>query len=236
MRSDFKKMEDEMEHLVVNMGEITVFNERIDETFKDKRSDMERLSSADTLLKKLQFVFDLPNKLTRFVDAGGGASYASAVKYYTKARRTLDRYKHMSTFKSIEDDCAQIIQVLKRKLYERLNATDTTQDIVSESVDLLAQLDEPVENLLNKYIERVEDSLSADLSTLSLDIDMLVSSTSTANKSSSPSDSANNGNHHVIAMDILEFVDYGCNNFLANLSSAIHSYNALFINKKSPNR
>jgi vacuolar protein sorting-associated protein 51 len=232
MRSDFKKMEDEMEHLVVNMGEITVFNERIDETFRGKRGDIERFSNADTLLKKLQFLFDLPAKLTRFVEAGG-ASYATAVKYYTKARRTLDRYKHMSTFKSIEDDCAQIIDVLKRKLYERLNTSDSTQEIVSESVDLLAQLDEPAENLLNKYIERMESSLSSDLDTLSLDIDMLVSSTSSSTK---PCADPSARQTQPIAMDILEFVDYGCNNFLANLSLAIQSYNTLFVNKKSLNR
>ena len=53
MRSDFKKMEEEMENLVVNMGEITEFNEKINFSFKDGRKDISRLSDIDTLLKKV---------------------------------------------------------------------------------------------------------------------------------------------------------------------------------------
>ena len=53
MRSDFKKMEEEMENLVVNMGEITEFNEKINFSFKDGRKEISRLSDVDTLLKKV---------------------------------------------------------------------------------------------------------------------------------------------------------------------------------------
>jgi recombinational DNA repair ATPase RecF len=67
MRSDFKKMEEEMECLVVSMGEITEFNDKINCSFKDKRKELSRLSDIDTLLKKLQFLFDLPSKLNEFI-------------------------------------------------------------------------------------------------------------------------------------------------------------------------
>ena len=53
MRSDFKKMEEEMEHLVVSMGEITEFNEKINCSFKDRRKEISRLSGIDNLLKKV---------------------------------------------------------------------------------------------------------------------------------------------------------------------------------------
>ena len=53
MRSDFKKMEEEMEHLVVSMGEITVFNEKVNLTFKDSREEITRLKNTDNLLKKV---------------------------------------------------------------------------------------------------------------------------------------------------------------------------------------
>jgi hypothetical protein len=53
MRSDFKKMEEEMESLVVNMGDITEFNEKINYTFKTKRQDITRLNGANNLLKKV---------------------------------------------------------------------------------------------------------------------------------------------------------------------------------------
>ena len=53
MRSDFKKMEEEMENLVTSMGEITEFNEKINSTFKEKREEIGRLSEIDNLLKKV---------------------------------------------------------------------------------------------------------------------------------------------------------------------------------------
>ena len=53
MRKDFKKMEEEMEHLVVGMGEITEFNDKVNLTFKDRREEITRLNNTDNLLKKV---------------------------------------------------------------------------------------------------------------------------------------------------------------------------------------
>jgi hypothetical protein len=215
MRSDFKKMEEEMECLVVSMGEITEFNDKINGSFKDKRKELSRLSDIDTLLKKLQFLFDLPSKLNEFITVKN--SHALAVKYYCKARKTLDHYKQMPTFRNIEDDCKLIINNLKIKLYENIDSLESSPEKISESVNLLYQLDEPIEKLCSKYLNRVEKSLDGDLSNLQLNIDLLPS---TNNKESN---STNNQ-----YMDILEFVDHGCNNFLANLSSIIISFKSIF--------
>lgn len=56
MRSDFKKMEEEMEHLAVSMGEITEFNEKVNLAFKDRREEITRLKNTDNLLKKVFFL------------------------------------------------------------------------------------------------------------------------------------------------------------------------------------
>ena len=57
MRSDFKKMEEEMERLVMGMGEITEFNETVNMTFKDRREEITRLNYVDNLLKKVSLIF-----------------------------------------------------------------------------------------------------------------------------------------------------------------------------------
>ena len=217
MRSDFKKMEEEMEHLVVGMGEITEFNEKVNLTFKDRREEITRLNNVDNLLKKLQFLFDLPSRLNEFIE---NESYRMAVKYYCKARRTLDQYKQMPTFRSIEEDCTLIITNLKLKLYERFDSTDASQETISESVDLLYKLGEPMEQLCSKYISRAERFFDDDLAILTLNIDLL-----TKNNSKAQEETLKNE----IAMDILEFVDYGCNYFLANLSGVIQAFNSIFI-------
>ena len=53
MRSDFKKMEEEMENLVVKMADINEFNEEINSNFKDKRQEIAKLSGISNLLKKV---------------------------------------------------------------------------------------------------------------------------------------------------------------------------------------
>lgn len=220
MRNDFKKMEEEMEHLVVGMGEITEFNEKVNLTFKDRREEITRLNNTDNLLKKLQFLFELPSKLNECMNDND--SYPMAVKYYCKARTTLDHYKHMPTFRSIEDECNLTIDNLKQKLYERLNSTESSFELISESVDLLTKLDEPMDKLCSKYLARAEKCLDSDIDTLTLNIDLLNSKNERTSKQ-----------NHQIAMDILEFVDYGCNHFLSSLGSIIESFNLLFIRDAS---
>ena len=220
MRNDFKKMEDEMENLVSSMAEITEFNEKINSTFKEKRDEISRLSEIDTLLKKLQFLFDLPTKLNEFIT---DENYAMAVKYYCKARKTLDQYKHMPSFRGIEDDCSTMIKNLIEKLYERLNGLHNSTDLIGDSVILLSKLGEPLEKLCANYVIRIEKCLDGDLTTLNLNIDLL---TSKANNKI-------NGDNSQIAMDILEFIDYGCNKFLVNLSLTILNFNQMFIDNQN---
>lgn len=100
---------------------------------------------------KLQFLFDLPSKLNQLIES---ESYTMAVRYYCKARRTLDHYKHMPSFKGIQDDCNKIIVNLKDLLKAKYEATDSSIETIVECVDLLIQLDELPENLCLKYIER----------------------------------------------------------------------------------
>jgi hypothetical protein len=154
----------------------------------------------------------LPSKLNEFIAVK--KDYASAVKYYCKARKTLDHYKNMPTFRSIEEDCNTIIGNLKKQLYERLNSSESSSEMLSETVQLLYKLDEPIENLSIQYLKRVEASLEQDLRILSLNIELL--------------ESNNRQNNQEIAMDILEFVDHGCNHFLSNLILAIISFNKIF--------
>lgn len=70
MKSDFKQMETEMNKLAENMNSITTFSEQISNTLQDTRSQISRLSSIHSLLKRLQFLFKLPNKLKSQVEEG----------------------------------------------------------------------------------------------------------------------------------------------------------------------
>lgn len=68
MKSDFKVMEDEMEKLVTDMSQIASFANNISSNLQDRRQQITKLSNIHELLKNLQFLFDLPKKLSACVD------------------------------------------------------------------------------------------------------------------------------------------------------------------------
>ena len=77
MKDDFRQMEDEMESLAENMQRITDFSDTINATLADKRHKIKKLSGVHGMLKKLQFLFELPARLNKCMEMG---SYAQAVK------------------------------------------------------------------------------------------------------------------------------------------------------------
>ncbi|XP_031350915.1 vacuolar protein sorting-associated protein 51 homolog [Photinus pyralis] len=63
MKTDFKKMETEMDLLAQNMESITSFSQQISSTLQDTREQISKLSGIHSLLKRLQFLFKLPSTL-----------------------------------------------------------------------------------------------------------------------------------------------------------------------------
>lgn len=214
MKNDFKKMEDEMENLVASMENITNFNDKINETFKDRREEMNKLNGVNVMLKKLQFLFDLPKKLNKLIDEE--LRYTAAIRYYTKARKALDRYKHIQSFKVIDDECKIIIKRLNSLLIDRFKAPNSTIDILLESYDLLLKLDESPETLCEQYIQRCYYVLDDNLASLENSIKL----------SENPFD----GNP---GMDILEFIDASCSGFIRNLSESINTFNEMFMSQRN---
>ena len=69
---------------------------KISSRLEDRRERMNKLSSVHGLLQKLQFLMDLPTTLKEKIDNG---EYGQAVRVYQKARRVLEAYKDMPSFR-----------------------------------------------------------------------------------------------------------------------------------------
>ncbi|EFX60518.1 hypothetical protein DAPPUDRAFT_342945, partial [Daphnia pulex] len=95
MKSDFKTMEDEMEKLVQDMSHIATFANNISSNLQDRRQQITKLSNIHELLKNLQFLFDLPNKLKTCVEE---KNYSLAVKYYAKSEQVLQDFGDHPSF------------------------------------------------------------------------------------------------------------------------------------------
>lgn len=219
MKNDFKKMEDEMDCLANNMASITEFSGRISSTLQDQHEQITKLSGVHTLLRKLQFLFELPARLNKCIEL---EAYAQAVRYHGKARLILHQYQHMPSFQGIQNDCQKIMGELAQKLREKFRDGGTSAQDLAECVELLLQLGEPAEELCDEFLSHAESRLADDLKSLQADLG-LPSSTSGAPVTTAAAQLG----------DILEFVDQGCNSFVSNMCLVIASYQELFINRLS---
>ncbi|KAJ8266412.1 hypothetical protein GJAV_G00130140 [Gymnothorax javanicus] len=248
MKNDFKKMEDEMDCLSTNMAAITEFSARISGTLQDQHTQITKLSGVHTLLRKLQFLFELPARLNKCLEL---QAYAQAVSSHRRARCVLQQYSHMPSFRGIQDDCHAIMDQLAQQLRQKFRDGGTSAKDLSECVELLLQLDEPAEELCDKFLSHAQSRLETDLLSLeaelreplsvSAPIPPVDSAKSPAPKASSASaeegsaGSTPSTSSIVLSpssrTDILEFIDRGCNEFVSNLCLVIASYQELFISR-----
>ncbi|XP_078058912.1 vacuolar protein sorting-associated protein 51 homolog [Mustelus asterias] len=207
MKNDFKKMEDEMDCLATNMAAITEFSARISNTLQDQHQQITKLSGVHTLLRKLQFLFELPARLNKCIEL---EAYGQAVRYYSKARSVLHQYQHMPSFQGIQNDCQKIMSDLAQKLREKFRDSGSSAKDLAQCVELLLQLEEPAEELCDEFLAHAEARLLEDLSALEAEMGA---------PGSEP------------LSDILEFTDKGCNCFIGDTCLVIASYQDLFVHR-----
>lgn len=201
MKNDFKKMEDEMDLLVSNMESITSFSEKINDNLQDTRDKICHLSGVHSLLQRLQFLFKLPATLKSRMEE---KNYIQATQDYLHAQRVLQQYGDMPAFQGIKGDCEAILAELKTELRKEFCNPNASTKELTESVDLLLQLEEPPKELCSEFLTCAEKRLSEQLVML---------------KDQSEQ------------RDIAEFVDLGCSGFLSDLCLIVASFHDMFINR-----
>jgi len=102
---------------------------------------------------------------------------------------------------------------------------------LSECVELLLQLDEPAEELCDKFLNHAGARLQLDLAGLEAEIRPSEPPASSSPKTSSTSPKTTSTATPTAAKtDILEFIDRGCNEFVSSLCLVVTSYQELFVN------
>ncbi|KAL9983794.1 hypothetical protein ACROYT_G006024 [Oculina patagonica] len=231
MKHDFKKMEEEMDKLAKNMSTITDFSEKITGTLQGKRQQITKLSGVHALLKKLQFLFELPSRLNKCVEM---KQHGLAVRYYTKARDVLHHYSHMPSFHGIHQDCDEIVKQLIVQLREQLRNPKSTPKQLAECVDLLLQLKEPADELCDEFLAHAQERLDENLKALKAQVELKLSG-DTPVASEEEEEKAQEQDEEAKPwrpMDLLEFIDCGCNGFLSTICLVIASYKEQFIQRQ----
>ncbi len=238
MRVDFRAMEDEMDALADKMTAIGRSSGDISATLAERRKEIAGLSATHNLLNKLQFLFELPEKLREFVEADeddedeededSENDLETGVKHFLRAQRVLEQYQHMESFKGIKADCDEIVVELKARLLRRI---DNYHDEELEkrrkrdlgvTVQLLLALNEAPETLSGRYLKASRAKLTGSLDALERQVRLAEGEKSVLENQQRPSDAFE------APMDVLEFVDHGCNNYVSDLCLVMAAYNETF--------
>ncbi|PPS00086.1 hypothetical protein GOBAR_AA20585 [Gossypium barbadense] len=129
MKSNIVGMEANMEQLLDKIMSVQSRSDRVNTSLFEKREHIEKLHRTRNLLRKVQFIYDLPARLAKCIKS---EAYADAVKFYIGA-----------------------MPIFKGKLFSDSESIQAR----AEAAVLLKQLDFPVDSLQAKLLEKLEQSL-----------------------------------------------------------------------------
>ncbi|XP_075094000.1 vacuolar protein sorting-associated protein 51 homolog isoform X2 [Nicotiana tabacum] len=147
MNNNIVGMETNMEQLLEKIMSVQSRSDGVNTSLFEKREHIEKLHRTRNLLRKVQFIYDLPARLAKCIKS---EAYADAVKYYTGAMPIFKDCKRAS-----EEAIAIIIKALQGKVFSDSESIQAR----AEAVMLLKQLDFPVNNLKVQLFGKLEEFL-----------------------------------------------------------------------------
>ncbi|KAM5575996.1 vacuolar protein sorting-associated protein 51 [Rosa sericea] len=158
MKSNIVGMEANMEQLLDKIMSVQSRSDGVNTSLFEKREHIEKLHRTRNLLRKLQFIYDLPARLAKCIKS---EAYADAVKFYTGAMPIFKAYGD-SSFQDCKRASEEAVAIIIKNLQGKLFSDSESIQARAEAAVLLKQLDFPVDSLKVKLLEKLEQSV-ADL-------------------------------------------------------------------------
>ncbi|KAJ9187869.1 hypothetical protein P3X46_003284 [Hevea brasiliensis] len=155
MKNNIVGMEANMEQLLEKIMSVQSRSDGVNTSLFEKREHIEKLHRTRNLLRKVQFIYDLPARLGKCIKS---EAYADAVRFYTGAMPIFKAYGDSSfqdCKRASEEAMATIIKNLQGKLFSDTESIQAR----AEAAVLLKQLDFPVDSLKAKLFEKLEQLL-----------------------------------------------------------------------------
>lgn len=156
MKSNIVGMESNMEQLLEKIMSVQSRSDGVNSSLFEKREHVEKLHRTRNLLRKVQFIYDLPARLGKCIKS---EAYADAVRFYTGATPIFKAYGDSSfqdCKRASEEAMATIIKNLEGKLFSDSESIQAR----AEAAVLLKQLNFPVESLKARLLEKLAQSLA----------------------------------------------------------------------------
>ncbi|OQR97619.1 fat-free family protein [Achlya hypogyna] len=149
-QTNVETMESEVKRVVESMGKITQQSENVGNALAPFRSKVEKLVGVRRLLKRLEFIFQLPQRLKSAIKAH---EYEKATKYFVIANRILKRYQHIASFKTIQVEAEHIMVGLRSIVQKKFDDEATTSENVEEYSSLLLDLNVNAIDVRQRFLQ-----------------------------------------------------------------------------------
>ncbi|KAK9930701.1 hypothetical protein M0R45_027730 [Rubus argutus] len=143
MKSNIVGMEANMEQLLEKIMSVQSRSDGVNTSLFEKREHIEKLHRTRNLLRKLQFIYDLPARLGKCIKS---EAYADAVKFYTGAMPIFKAYGD-SSFQDCKRASEEAVAVIIKNLQGKLFSDSESIQARAEAAVLLKQLHFPVDSL-----------------------------------------------------------------------------------------
>ncbi|GMQ00324.1 hypothetical protein CsSME_00047452 [Camellia sinensis var. sinensis] len=152
MKNNVVGMESNMEQLLEKIMSVQSRSDGVNTSLFEKREHIEKLHRTRNLLRKVQFIYDLPSRLGKCIKS---EAYADAVRFYTGAMPILKAYGD-SSFQDCKRASEEAVAVIIKNLQGKLFSDSESIHARAEAAMLLKQLNFPVDSLKVKLLEKLE--------------------------------------------------------------------------------
>ncbi|KAK1317704.1 hypothetical protein QJS10_CPA05g00237 [Acorus calamus] len=156
MKNNIVGMETNMEQLLEKILSVQSKSDGVNTSLFEKREHIEKLHRTRNLLRKVQFIYDLPVRLGKCIKS---EAYADAVRFFTGAKPIFEAYGD-SSFQDCKKASEEAMGIVIKNLQEKLLSDSEHIETRAEAVVLLSQLNYPVDSLKMKLLEKLEDFLT----------------------------------------------------------------------------
>ncbi|CAM6105319.1 unnamed protein product [Calypogeia fissa] len=148
MKENVTGIETNMDQLLETVTAVRGKSDGINVSLSARRERIEELNGTRSLLRKVQFIFDLPKRLRTCLKI---QDYAKATKFYKGALPILKAYGTTS-FVICKKEADEVIAIVSQKLESQVLDINIHLETRAEAVKLLQELDHPIQKMVDMYL------------------------------------------------------------------------------------
>ncbi|URE29427.1 Dor1-like family [Musa troglodytarum] len=148
MKNNIVGMEANMEQLLAKITSVQSKSDLVNTSLFEKREHIEKLHRTRNLLRKVQFIYDLPTRLAKCIKA---EAYADAVRFFIGSKPIFEAYGD-SSFQDCKRASEEAIDLVIKNLEAKIYSDSEPIEARAEAVVLLKQLNFPVVDDLNSIL------------------------------------------------------------------------------------